>query len=68
MKLDATDLRYITADEFRVLTAVSSSYNTLLGLVWPSFNIEKVTHSLHIITLPIRSSKALVTTTQFPPL
>lgn len=23
MKLDATDLRYISADEFRVLTAVS---------------------------------------------
>ena len=24
MKLDATDLRYITSDEFRVLTAVSN--------------------------------------------
>ena len=25
MKLDATDLRYITSDEFRVLTAVQST-------------------------------------------
>jgi len=34
MKLDATDLRYVTSDEFRVLTAVGSSlmgYKTIPG-------------------------------------
>jgi hypothetical protein len=30
MKLDATDLRYVTSDEFRVLTAVSSSQSPMV--------------------------------------
>lgn len=28
MKLDATDLRYITSDEFRVLTAVRYAFHS----------------------------------------
>ena len=32
MKLDATDLRYITSDEFRVLTAVSPPLETSLPI------------------------------------
>ena len=31
MKLDATDLRYITSEEFRVLTAVWTRYFIALG-------------------------------------
>ena len=31
MKLDATDLRYITSDEFRVLTAVRTPLLLALG-------------------------------------
>jgi len=29
MKLDATDLRYVTSDEFRVLTAVGLFHNSV---------------------------------------
>lgn len=33
MKLDATDLRYVTSDEFRVLTAVRLALPNVLDLV-----------------------------------
>lgn len=33
MKLDATDLRYITSDEFRVLTAVIINQYSIVGMI-----------------------------------
>ena len=40
MKLDATDLRYVTSDEFRVLTAVCSAFFDGLRKLTAAYSIQ----------------------------